>query len=251
MKQFFVFIHSKFSQPSVKCETIIKSLPSDLNFNFLCVDNIETRRIIQEDTTLDIKVVPCLLIVNTEGTVTKFEGRKCYDYLIQYQKQQTPLEEPEPISFYTTPPLQSQVVHQQQQMEQPHVITQSIQQQQQPIQAPPTPPLKPQPQPQHQLKPHPQNQPQPQPQQQHQLKPQPQPQPQSQSLMIMNDEDGNFNHNPTDGNQTSLLDDDEEIEQPPPSPAIKKQTKGKTSLIAQATAMQKSRLIDDEFVKKK
>lgn len=70
--------------------------------------------------------------------------------------------------------------------------------------------------------------------------------------MMMNEEDGNFNNNPTDGNQTSLLDDDEEQTQPPsPSPAIKKQTKGKTSLIAQATAMQKSRLIDDEFVKKK
>lgn len=230
MKQFFVFIHSKFSQPSITCETIIKSLPSDLNFNFLCVDNIETRKIIQEDTTLDIKVVPCLLIVSTEGTVTKFEGRKCYDYLLQYQKQQTPLQEPEPISFYnTTTPPQSQVVPLQQ-IQQPHVITQ--QQQQQQSQAPPPP----QPQPQAQPKPQSQSQPQPQPQ----------------PLMMMNEEDGNFNNNPTDGNQTSLLDDDEEQTQPPsPSPAIKKQTKGKTSLIAQATAMQKSRLIDDEFVKKK
>ena len=218
MKQFFVFIHSKFSQPSVKCETIIKSLPADLNFNFLCVDNIETRRIIQEDTKMDIKLVPCLLIVNTaEGSIAKFEGRKCYEYLLQFQKQQTPLQEPEPISFYTPPP--------------------PVTQQQQVIQ-------KPQPQPQQKPQPPSQQKPQPPSQQ----KPQPLPLPNDGG-----DEDGNFNNNPTDGNQTSLLDDDEEDYTQPPPPVTKQSatSKGKTSLIAQATAMQKSRLIDDDFLKKK
>lgn len=103
MKQFFVFIYSKFSQPSLKCESIIRSLPSDLNFNFLCVDNIETRKIIQDDITLDIKLVPCLLIVTTEGSITKYEGRKCHEYLSHYQKQQTAIPDPEPISLYQPP----------------------------------------------------------------------------------------------------------------------------------------------------
>jgi hypothetical protein len=85
MKQFFVFIHSNFSEPSLKCEAIIKTLPAELNVNYLCVDNRETREIIQNDPNLEIRLVPCLLIVNTEGRITKYEGKKCYEYLSQYR----------------------------------------------------------------------------------------------------------------------------------------------------------------------
>ena len=105
MKQFFVFIYSQFSPASINCENIIKSLPPDIKFNYLCVDNKETRATIQNDKSLDIHVVPCLLIVNTlDGRVTKYEGKKCFDYLTQYKKQQTPLVEPMPMSTYVAPP---------------------------------------------------------------------------------------------------------------------------------------------------
>jgi hypothetical protein len=228
MKQFFVFIYSKFSQPSLKCESIIRSLPSDLNFNFLCVDNIETRKIIQDDITLDIKLVPCLLIVTTEGSITKYEGRKCHEYLSHYQKQQTAIPDPEPISLY------------------------------QPPQSPQQPPPPPQPT---TSKPSPKQLPTKQIQQRQQQDVIHQQIIQQQAIQqhsndniqepIIMDED-NFNNNPVDGNQTSLLDDDDDgfsQPQPPPTPTIpnKLTTKGKPSLIAQATAMQKSRLMEDEF----
>ena len=222
MKQFFVFIHSKFSEPSIKCESIIKSLPSELNINYLCVDNIENRKIIQQDEKLDIKLVPCLLVVNTEGgKIIKFEGLKCYDYLLQYQKQQTSLPEPQPMSMYKpmdhSPP--------------PPPV-----QQQQP--ASPAPAQRPRP-PQQQQRP---------PQQQQQQRPPPiiQKQP-----VISDDNDDFFNNEDLpDANQTSMLsgnDDDDETKEEYP---ITK-SKGKPSLLAQATAMLKSRISEDDFLKKK
>jgi hypothetical protein len=229
MKQFFVFIYSKFSQPSLTCESIIRSLPPDLNFNFLCVDNLETRKIIQDDKTLDIKLVPCLLIVNTEGSITKYEGKKCHEYLSHYQKQQTVIPDPEPISLYQQPlpppppqqhvskpsPKQLPTKQIQQRQEQDIIHQQIIQEQAKQQQS--IPPIVQQPH------------------------------------SNDSDEDSNFNSNPVDGNQTSLLDDDDDyrpsLAPQPPTPSVpnKLTSKGKPSLIAQATAMQKSRLMDDEF----
>ena len=234
MKQFFVFIHSQFSPASHKCEAIIKSLPPDVKFNYLCVDNRENRAIIESDKSLDIHVVPCLLIVNTvDGRVTKYEGRKCFDYLTQYKRQQTPLLEPMPMSTY-----------------------------QQPL---PVPVAQPQPQPPPQRPVPPQQQQRPPPQQQRPAQPPPQqsvPPPQQKPIIF--DEEDSFS-NPPDVNQTSslLLDDDDEAPPPPPVPKKSKQQQqqvqqppppakgGKPSLLAQATAMQKSRLMEDEFSTKK
>lgn len=234
MKQFFVFIHSQFSPASTKCEAIIKSLPPDVKFNYLCVDNRENRAIIQNDKSLDIHVVPCLLIVNTvDGRVTKYEGRKCFDYLTQYKRQQTPLAEPMPMSTYQ----------------------------------PPAPVAQPQPQPPPQRPVPPQQQQRPPPQQQRPSPLQQSVPPPPQQKPIIFDEEDSFS-NPPDVNQTSSLllsenDDDDEAPPPPPVPKKSKQQQqqvqqppppakgGKPSLLAQATAMQKSRLMEDEFSTKK
>jgi hypothetical protein len=234
MKQFFVFVYSHYSQASMNCDKIIKSLPPDVKFNYLCVDNPENRKIILNDSTLDINMVPCLLIVNTlDGRITKYDGKKCLDYLLQYKKQQTPLVEPLPISVTPAVVLQPTTVQQVPQPTQPVVA--------QPVQAiPVAPPVTTVPQKKINLPPPPHR---------------------------GNDADDSFS-NPPDENQTSSLsllgDDDEENEndygpplqptstnnkkrmitqqQAPPPP----QPKAKPSLLAQATAMQKSRLADEK-----
>ena len=233
MKQFFVFIYSTFSQPSRKCEAIIHSLSSDISFNFLCIDNIENRKIIQSDLSLDIQLVPCLLIVNaSDGKITKYEGKKCHDYLVQFQKQQTPIAQPQPLSMIQPQEsFQNQPVQQKQQPPTPQPVV-AVQQQQKP------PPVV-----------------------QKQMQ-QPKPQPQAQLLLS---EEDSFNR-PPDTNQTSSLvlseNDDEDDEQPQqqfkthtPIPFPKQQQQqhkgGKPSLLAQATAMQKSRLADEDIHKKK
>jgi hypothetical protein len=231
MKQFFVFIYSQYSQASMNCDKVIQSLPPDVKFNYLCVDNPENRKIIVNDPNLNIDVVPCLLIVNAvDNRITKYDGKKCFDYLIQYKKQQTPIMEPLPMTTLQAP------------VPQPP-----------PIQQAPPPPVAVQP---------PQPPPQPRPQKKIQIQSPPQ-----------NDfddhDEGSFN-NPPDMNQTSSIslldDDDDDSPVPPPMPVSKKknmlppqqqqqqvpQSKSKSnSLLAQATAMQKSRLADDEFSTKK
>lgn len=215
----------------MNCDKVIKSLPPDIKFNYLCVDNPENRNIIINDPNLDIDVVPCLLIVNAvDNRITKYDGKKCLDYLIQYKKQQTPIMEPLPMTTF-----------------------------QQPV-----PPPEPVPRPPQQQQSVPVAQPKPQ-QQQQQKKIQIQSPPQND----FNDHDESSFNNPPDVNQTSsisLLDDDDDNDQgPPPPPPVQKkkapslppqqqvpQSKSKgNSLLAQATAMQKSRLIDDEFSTKK
>ena len=249
MKQFFVFIHSKFSQPSLKCESIIKSLPSELNFNYLCVDNIETRKIIKEDPTLDIRLVPCLLIVNTEGKVTKYEGQKCLEYLIQYQKLQTP---PPPQQQFSYPPQQQQQISSPQPPPPPPPQAQAVQIQQQPP-------------PQKQQK---QKQAIPQQQQQQEQQPPPrqvksqvkinEPENNNNNMQLLDEEADSFS-NPPDMTQISSLNDDDEDDEnyapTPPLPPVpqmpqqqqQKKTNGKPSLLAQATAMQKSRLMEEDL----
>jgi hypothetical protein len=227
MKQFFVFIYSHYSPASMNCDKIIKSLPADIKFNYLCVDNPENRKIIINDPNMDINVVPCLLIVNAvDNRITKYDGKKCFDYLLQYKKQQTPIMEPLPMTTYQPPvaPVAPQTP------------------QQAPLPPPPPPPPK---------------------QKKIQIQ---SPPPQND----FNDHDESSFNNPPDANQTSsisILDDDDDDEsQPVPVPKKKSmpplqqqqqqpqqpQTKSKgNSLLAQATAMQKSRLIDDEFSTKK
>jgi hypothetical protein len=244
MKQFFVFIHSNFSEPSLKCEAIIKTLPAELNVNYLCVDNRETREIIQNDPNLEIRLVPCLLIVNTEGRITKYEGKKCYEYLSQYRIPQKtsehyPVQQPQTQTQPQTPPPQqtpSQIQQQQQQQQQQQVS---------------------------QAKPQTQQATQPKPKQQQPSPPPPPPTPPTQHI-ILDDNDDSFN-NPPDLNQTSSIllsendddDDDEEgdtsllLQHQQQQQAVKPVNKGKPSLLAQATAMQKSRLLEDEIHKKK
>lgn len=229
MKQFFVFVYSHYSQASMNCDKIIKSLPPDVKFNYLCVDNPESRKIILNDSKMDINMVPCLLIVNTlDGRITKYDGKKCLDYLLQYKKQQTPIVEPLPISVTPAVVLQPAVQHV------PVVVQPSQHVVAQPVQAIPVAPA---------------------PQKKINL---PAPPPRS------NDADESFS-NPPDANQTSslsLLDDDDDdgnendYGAPPPSTTNKKrmitqqapppQPKAKPSLLAQATAMQKSRLADEK-----
>ena len=214
-------------------EAIFRIYSQQVNFNYLCVDNIENRKIIQDDPTLDIKLVPCLLIVNSESNrITKYEGQKCHDYLLQYQKQQTPIPEPQPIS-QAPPPIPIPSVQQQQQPPPPKQQLPQVKQEQQ----------------KHQK------------QQQEQQKQQKQQQ--QQQHIMLGDEDESFNNLP-DTNQVSSIilseneDEDEEQQQPvynpPPLPVIPQKqlnNKGKPSLLAQATAMQKSRLMEEEANKKK
>lgn len=211
----------------MQCESIINTLPSELNINYLSIDNPKTRKVILQDSQLEIKIVPTILVVDIKGKVSKFEGKTCFEYLSQFQ----PPPPPAPKQSF----LQEEVIVK-------------------PTHTPPPPqPTKPQ-QPKSQQKP---------PQQQQQ-KPKKTLVPINEPI---NFDEELFNSQPTNNITSLDDDDDEMSEerekstpippplplQRPPSPQQQQQQQQKNvkpNILAHAQAMQKSRLQDDDFNKK-
>lgn len=218
----------------MQCESIINTLPSELNINYLSIDNPKTRKVILQDSQLEIKIVPTILVVDIKGKVSKFEGKTCFEYLSQFQ----PPPPPAPKQSF----LQEEVIVK-------------------PTHTPPPPT----PQPQQPTKPQ---------QKLQQKPPQQQPKPKKPLVPInepINFDEELFNSQPTN-NITSLDDDDDEMSednddrqkstpipppplplQRPPSPQQQQQQQQKNvkpNILAHAQAMQKSRLQDDDFNKK-
>lgn len=230
MKQFIVFIHSNFSKASIQCEKIINTLPSDLNINYLCIDNPKTRSVILQDSQLEIKLVPTILIVDVQGKVSKFEGKTCFDYLSQFKEEKK-------IFLQPLPPQPNPQVFQQQAPPPPPQPSQPV--------APPSPTE--------------QNT-----SSQQQIKKNKKPLPEVKEPINFDDE--LFNSQPPSDNITALSIDDDDTEEtpqyvhpdtppvtplPPPSKQQQQKNNQKNNIVAQAQAMQKSRLQDEEFSKKK
>lgn len=223
MKQFIVFIHSKFSKASVQCESIINTLPSELNINYLSIDNPKTRKVILQDSQLEIKIVPTILVVDIKGKVSKFEGKTCFEYLSQFQ----PPPPPAPKQSF----LQEEVIVK-------------------PTPPPPTPqqPTKSQQKP-------------PQQQQQKPKKPlvpinepinfdeelfnsQP-----TNNITSLDDDDDEMSEDNDDRQKSTPIPPPLPLQRPP-SPQQQQQKNVKPNILAHAQAMQKSRLQDDDFNKK-
>jgi len=92
MNQFYVVLFSQFSQSSQKFINSIQSADIGINFNLLNIDNPDARKKILTNKKLNIKNVPCLLVVYQEnGSVEKYEGQDCFiwlnDILVKKQQQ--------------------------------------------------------------------------------------------------------------------------------------------------------------------
>jgi hypothetical protein len=106
-QEYFVVLFSKYSNASKKFMDTINNGNLNTNFNYLCVDNKDIRSRILSSTDIDIKNVPCLLIINEKtGSIDKYEGQDSFIWVndIIQQRQKKIFEE--------------QIKHQQQQMQQ-------------------------------------------------------------------------------------------------------------------------------------
>jgi len=89
----------------------------NLNFNYLCVDNKEIRERIVSSTEIDIKQVPCLLVINEQtGSIDKYEGQDSFIWVndIIQQKQKQLLEEQMKQQALLQQQMQQQMQQQQQ-----------------------------------------------------------------------------------------------------------------------------------------
>ena len=216
-------MHSKFSKASVQCESIINTLPSELNINYLSIDNPKTRKVILQDSQLEIKIVPTILVVDIKGKVSKFEGKTCFEYLSQFQPPPPPAPKQsflqEEVIVKPTPP-------------QPTPQQQPTKPQQKPSQQKPKPkkPLVPINEPinfdEELFNSQPTN-----------------------NITSLDDDDDEINEDNDDRQKSTPIPPPLPLQRPP-SPQQQQQKNVKPNILAHAQAMQKSRLQDDDFNKK-
>ena len=80
MTQNFIILFSKYSLACKKFVEIIENAKLNINFNLLCIDNSNIRDRIKNSNDIDIKQVPCLLVLS--GTnIDKYEGQDCFIWI--------------------------------------------------------------------------------------------------------------------------------------------------------------------------
>jgi hypothetical protein len=117
-----VILFSKYSRNSQNIFEMLNNSninPVQYNLQFLCIDNEKVRYRIKNNKKLDIHSVPCLLTIFSNGTVEKYEGQQCMDWIENFittygKPVETPRQE---ISVqYSDPPVQTTIVTEQKQV---------------------------------------------------------------------------------------------------------------------------------------
>jgi len=94
--EYFVVLFSKYSNACKKLMDTINNGNLNMNFNYLCIDNKDIRNKIVTSSEIDIKNVPCLLVINEQsGSIDKYEGQDSFIWIndIIQQRQKQLLEE--------------------------------------------------------------------------------------------------------------------------------------------------------------
>lgn len=94
--EYFVVLFSKYSNACKKFMDTINNGKLNMNFNYLCIDNKDIRNKIVTSSEIDIKNVPCLLVINEQSeSIDKYEGQDSFIWIndIIQQRQKQLLEE--------------------------------------------------------------------------------------------------------------------------------------------------------------
>jgi hypothetical protein len=76
MYQNIIFFYSKYSN---KCKKFLEISSNIISYTLICVDNKDVRQQILDSDNVQIKSVPCLLILtNNSNNIEKYEGNDCF-----------------------------------------------------------------------------------------------------------------------------------------------------------------------------
>lgn len=126
--QDIILLYSKYS---TQCNKILKKASSLSEVRMIAIDQKDIRKRVLQDKQLNVSIVPCILIVNTNGIIEKYEGMKAFEWINEYTNYQNDSKSSEPNVSFIEPPQQPPP----QQYQQPPPPRQ-----QQPPQQPPQPP---------------------------------------------------------------------------------------------------------------
>jgi len=99
--QLCVLLYSKYSPNSKKIMETIRLSPVDImataKISLLCVDNEDVRSKVIKSSKLNVKSVPCILIVFPDGGVEKYEGTTAFEWVDEIINKYSPPVLAEPI----------------------------------------------------------------------------------------------------------------------------------------------------------
>ena len=101
----YILLYSKYSRSCMKILDNIEQLNSMMNnsipmVQLVCIDNKDTRKQILNSKSIEIKKVPCLLVVD-DTTVEKYDGQQAFEWVSEViekvsSKSQPPPPQPPP-----------------------------------------------------------------------------------------------------------------------------------------------------------
>jgi len=76
-----ILLFSKYSSNSKKLLDLFKNINLRLlNIQTICIDNADIRKRIKNSKTIEIKTVPCILVLYSDGGVEKFDGDNVFQF---------------------------------------------------------------------------------------------------------------------------------------------------------------------------
>ncbi len=99
--EYLIVLHSKYS---TQCRRIT-SIHDELTMNYIklvCIDNAKVRERLLKSKSIQVKTVPCVLLVYPNNKIEKFEGANVTDWIIKQITQNTP-NTPNPPNPQNTP----------------------------------------------------------------------------------------------------------------------------------------------------
>jgi len=95
-----IFIYSKFSTSSREIYNVIDNniqlINSFFNIKIFCIDNENIRKKVLSSKTLEIRIVPTILLIFVTGKIEKFEGEMVFLWLNNLLSSFKPKEMPPP-----------------------------------------------------------------------------------------------------------------------------------------------------------
>lgn len=85
---YMVVLYSKYSS---QCQRVLNVYNDTMDFvKLVCVDNADVRQQVMTSKTLQLKSVPCIVLVFPNGTIEKYEGEGMADTILEQIAQNTP-----------------------------------------------------------------------------------------------------------------------------------------------------------------
>ena len=126
--EYLIVLYSKYSPQCQKILQIYDKSTMDY-IKMICVDNSNLRERLMVSKTIQIKTVPCVLLIYPGNKVEKFEGSGVLDWILQQISQNLPNTDRTILEPIQQQPIQQQPIQQQPIQQQP-IQQQPIQQQQ-------------------------------------------------------------------------------------------------------------------------